>query len=46
MDRFIDGQGGNLCQHRIFLKSNMDRFIAVTDGKIKFFAKDFKIQYG
>ena len=46
MDRFIGQQNGLLCVPKNYLKSNMDRFIALTVLHFLLMQGEFKIQYG
>ena len=46
MDRFIGKQQTNLHAEVTFLKSNMDRFIALVSFQDGFSSTSFKIQYG
>ena len=46
MDRFIGELIFTLFAHIAHLKSNMDRFIAVSSSSLALGKKTFKIQYG
>ena len=46
MDRFIVSVIQKLRYIQIYLKSNMDRFIALTTAGLFGFLQKFKIQYG